>query len=114
MQDLPAENGIVATRECPAAVVVDVATGYGQVLELGTDIPSTIHVIVNVDGKLKIAQGSVYSFYQFAWPADDRLTDGKWREMRGINVNAEGYFEKDPSVTKPDWTLSYRYLYSWE
>ena len=114
MQDLPAENGIVATRECPAAVVVDVATGYGQVLELGTDIPSTIHVIVNVDGKLKIAQGSVYSFYQFAWPADDRLTDGKWREMRGINVNAEGYFEKDPSATKPEWTLSYRYQYSWE
>ena len=104
----------VATKEVPAALVVDVATAEGTVLEMGTDTPSLIQVIVKVDGKIKIAQGSVYSFYQFLWPASDRLTDSKWRQMRGVSVDESGYYNTDTSVRKPDWTLSYRYLYGWE
>lgn len=99
----------VATQECPAAIVADIATDAGgQVLEVGTDNPSLIRVIVKVDGKLKIAQGSVYSFYQFTWPMDDRLTDSKWHQMLGIKPNADGNFEPDESITKPEWTESYR------
>lgn len=99
----------VATQECPAAIVADIATDAGgQVLEVGTDDPSLIRVIVKVDGKLKIAQGSVYSFYQFTWPMDDRLTDSKWHQMLGIKPNADGNFEPDESITKPKWTESYR------
>ncbi|MCH5258228.1 MAG: DUF3160 domain-containing protein [Lachnospiraceae bacterium] len=99
----------VATQECPAAIVADIATDAGgQVLEVGTDDPSLIRVIVKVDGKLKIAQGSVYSFYQFTWPMDDRLTDSKWHQMLGIKPNADGNFEQDESITKPEWTESYR------
>ncbi len=109
-----AGGDMIATQECPAALVVDVATGSGQVLELATDVPSLIRVIVKVDGKLKIATGSVYSFYQFTWPASDRLTDSKWRQMRGVAVDESGYYNRDTSIKKPDWTLSYRYLYGWE
>lgn len=99
----------VYTQECPAAIVADIATDAGgQVLEVGTDDPSLIRVIVKVDGKLKIAQGSVYSFYQFTWPMDDRLTDSKWHQMMGIKPNADGNFEPDESITKPEWTESYR------
>ena len=99
----------VATQECPAAIVADIATdASGQVLEVGTDDPSLIRVIVKVDGKLKVAQGSVYSFYQFTWPMDDRLTDSKWHQMIGIKPNADGNFEPDESITKPEWTESYR------
>ena len=99
----------VATQECPAAIVADIATdASGQVLEVGTDDPSLIRVIVKVDGKLKIAQGSVYSFYQFTWPMDDRLTDSKWHQMMGIKPNEDGNFEQDESITKPEWTESYR------
>lgn len=99
----------VYTQECPAAIVADIATdASGQVLEVGTDNPSLIRVIVKVDGKLKIAQGSVYSFYQFTWPMDDRLTDSKWHQMMGIKPNADGNFEPDESITKPEWTESYR------
>ena len=105
----------IATQECPAAVVVDIATDpNGQVLEAGTGNPSIIYAFVKVDGKIKIAKGSVYSFYQFAWPMDDRLTDSKWRQMLGIHANEEGFYERDQSITRPEWTESYRYRYEWE
>ena len=100
----------VATQECPAALVADIATNpNGTVLEVGTGSPSLIRVIVKVDGKLKIAQGSVYSFYQFTWPMEDRLTDSKWHQMIGIKPNENGNYEVDERITKPEWTESYRY-----
>ena len=66
----------------PAAIVADVATNpNGQVLEEGTGKISEIYVVVPVDGKLRIAKGGVYSYYEFTWPMSDRLTDKKWREL---------------------------------
>ena len=81
---------------------------------MGTGNPSQIFVVIKVDGKIKLARGSVYSFYQFAWPMDDRLTDSNWRQMMAIQANEEGNYEKDSSIEKPDWTRSYRYKYAWE
>ncbi len=100
----------VSTMECPSAVVADIATNpNGEVLEMGTGRPSRIRVIVRVDGKLKIAQGSVYSFYQFPWPMENRLTDEKWRQMLAIMPNEEGMYEQtDLSDMKPAWTTGYR------
>ncbi len=69
-------------NENPAAIVADVATDpNGQVLEEGTGKISEIYVVVPVDGKLRIAKGGVYSYYEFTWPMSDRLTDKKWREL---------------------------------
>jgi hypothetical protein len=66
----------------PAAIVADVATDpNGQVLEEGTGKISEIYVVVPIDGKLRIAKGGVYSYYEFTWPMSDRLTDKKWREL---------------------------------
>jgi hypothetical protein len=66
----------------PAAIVADVATDpNGQVLEEGTGKISEIYVAVPIDGKLRIAKGGVYSYYEFTWPMSDRLTDKKWREL---------------------------------
>jgi len=68
--------------ENPAAIVADVATDpNGQVLEEGTGKISEIYVVVPIDGKLRIAKGGVYSYYEFTWPMSDRLTDKKWREL---------------------------------
>lgn len=68
--------------ENPAAIVADVATApNGQVLEEGTGKISVIYVVVPVAGKLRIASGGVYSYYEFTWPISDRLTDKKWREL---------------------------------
>lgn len=105
----------VDSGECPAALVVDIATDpNGAVLEAATGMPSTIYVLVKVDGKLKIASGSVYSFYQFSWPMEDRLTDLKWRRMMGWQPDEDGYYRYDKPVKQPEWTESYRYTYNYE
>ncbi len=107
-----ADTDSINSQEYPAAIVVDIATDpNGWVLEAGTGDPSTVYVAVKVDGKVKIARGSVYSFYQFVWPMDDRLTDEKWRVMMGIQPNEEGYYNIDPQIEQPEWTKSYRYQY---
>lgn len=101
------------SAECPAPVVADIATNpdAGQVLEIATGKPSDILVVVNVDGVLKIARGSVYSFYQFTWPADDRLTDSKWRQMTGTQADEDGNYTYRNPIERPEWTDSYRYEY---
>ncbi|HOV43342.1 MAG TPA: DUF3160 domain-containing protein [Syntrophothermus lipocalidus] len=68
--------------ENPAPVVADVATAPPElVLEEGTGYISDIYVVVPVEGKLRIARGGVYSYYEFPWPAANRLTDQKWQEI---------------------------------
>jgi hypothetical protein len=82
----------------PAAIVADVATDpNGQVLEEGTGKIYEIYVVVPVDGKLRIAKGGVYSYYEFAWPLADRLTDKKWREM----------LDSDQAPKLPEWTNAF-------
>ena len=106
------DTGVEAAQELPAAVVVDIATDpNGQVLEAATGNPSAIYVAVKVDGRVKIAKGSVYTFYQFPWPMDDRLTDSKWRYLMGYQADENGNWNYDgePPVKQPEWTQSYRY-----
>jgi hypothetical protein len=66
-----------------AAVVADVATDpLGQVLEVAIGRINEIYVAVpDGAGGLHIAKGGVFSYYEFAWPMDNRLTDEQWREM---------------------------------
>lgn len=105
-----ADSEWFASSECPAPVVVDIATDpSGQVLEAATGRPADILVVVKVDGVVKIARGSVYSFYQFTWPAEDRLTDSKWRWMTGCQSDEDGNYNLDNPFEQPEWTNSYRY-----
>lgn len=98
------------SAECPAPIVADIATNSsGQVLEAATGKPSDIYVAVKVDGVLKVARGSVYSFYQFTWPAEDRLTDSKWRWLIGCQQDENGNYNFDNPVERPEWTDGYRY-----
>ena len=82
----------------PAAIVTDVATDVGgQVLQEATGHIQAIYAAVPVDGKLRLAIGGVYSYYEFTWPMNDRLTDSKWREL----LNAG---EAPP---QPNWTEAF-------
>lgn len=110
------DEGMVSSQEIPAAIVVDIATDpNGSVLEAATGDPSVIYVVVKVDGKIKIARGSVYSFYQFMQPLEDRMTDSTWRQLMGIQADEEGYYYNyENRIEKPEWTDSYRYYYEWE
>lgn len=115
IKDTAGETEAINSQEYPAAVVVDIATDpNGTVLEAATGNPSGIYVLVKVEGKLKIAKGSVYSFYQFPWPMEDRLTDSKWRQMMGLQTDESGYYNYNNRLPQPEWTESYRYRYEWE
>jgi hypothetical protein len=90
------EGGFPTMDEEPqAAVIADVATDPDPdsdgvpnpvVLEEAVGRIDEIHAVVPVveeDGTvyLQVAKGGVFSYYEFPWPADDRLTDEKWRQM---------------------------------
>jgi hypothetical protein len=85
----------VMDEEPQAAVIADVATApdpdgdgvpnpvaleeaVGRIDEIYAVVP-----IVNDDGSvfLQVAKGGVFAYYEFQWPADDRLTDDAWRAM---------------------------------
>lgn len=65
----------------PAPIIADVATDPNCcVLEVGTGYIEPIFVVFPIDGKLRVGKGGVYSYYEFSWPMNDRLTDEKWRD----------------------------------
>jgi len=87
-----------------APIVADVATGLdpitgdGAVLEEGTGYIFEIYVAVpDGAGGLHIAKGGVYSYYEFPWPMDDRLTDEKWRDILAAGETPD----------RPEWTTAF-------
>ncbi|MBR2836418.1 MAG: DUF3160 domain-containing protein [Coriobacteriales bacterium] len=85
------------TRNFPAAVITDIATNAqtGNVLEIATGRVAEISVVVPVDGSLRVATGTVYTFYEFEQPGYDRLTDSAWRQMIGIAAGEDGRYNRD-------------------
>lgn len=107
--DAPAEAGgyPVGGEDIQAAVIADVHTDpdpYGDnslravVLEEGVGRIFTIYVVVPIEGELVVTKGGVFSYYEFPWPAGDRLTDEKWREM----------LDGGQAPALPGWTVSFR------
>ena len=95
-------------QEIPASLVTDIATDpNGRVLQIGNAKPAEILVIVPVEGKLRIASGVVYNFYQFEQPIGQRLTDTEWRQKTGEWAGSDGWFHRDETLEKPWWTESY-------
>ncbi len=87
--DSPEDGDRAFMEEEPqAAVIADVATDpwpEPTVLEEAVGRVNEIHVVVpvveaNGTTMLQVAKGGVYSYYEFPWPASDRLTDEKWRQ----------------------------------
>lgn len=78
------------------ALVADVHTDVnsGQVLEEATGDPARLYVLAEIGGKLYVAQGAAYSYYEFKQPMSARLTDEAWQEMIDM--------EQTPAM--PAWT----------
>lgn len=65
------------------SMIADVHTDANtkKVLEVGTGkIDWLLVEHESKDGRIGIAVGPVFSYYEFAWPMEDRLTDEKWRD----------------------------------
>ena len=68
------------STDLDSAVVADIQSGPDGILELGTGRISRILVLVPDDsGAFQVAQGAVYSYYEFTSPPGVRLTDEEWR-----------------------------------
>ena len=82
-----------------AALVADVATDpEGQVLEEAVGHVDEIVVVVpDGQGGLQLAKGGVFSYYEFPWPMNDRLTDEAWRAM----------LDAGQAPDRPPWTSSF-------
>jgi hypothetical protein len=98
-------------EEPQAAVIADVATDPDPdsdgipnpvVLEEAVGRIDEIHAVVPIveeDGAsyLQVAKGGVFSYYEFPWPADDRLTDETWRQM----------LDGGQAPPRPEWIESF-------
>ncbi|MCK4550689.1 MAG: DUF3160 domain-containing protein, partial [Candidatus Aenigmarchaeota archaeon] len=77
-------------------IIADVhtETNTKKALEVGTGkIDWIIVAHASKDGRVGLAVGPMFSYYEFPWPMDDRLTDEKWREMLNADVPPE----------RPEW-----------
>lgn len=81
----------------PVPVVAAVAGGGDQVLEVGVGYVDRIYVVVPLEGGLHVAQGGVFSYYEFTQPRGERLTDQEWQQrLTGANPPAS-----------PPWTANF-------
>jgi hypothetical protein len=62
----------------PIPVIAAVSGWEDSVLEAGVGFLDRIYVAVPLEGKLEIAQGGVFSYYEFSQPRSNRLTDQAW------------------------------------
>ena len=56
-----------------------------------------IYVAVHVDGQVVLTRGGIFSYYEFTWPMDDRLTDEAWQDM----------LTQGEAPPLPSWTASF-------
>ncbi len=83
----------------PMPVIADVHTEpmSGTVLEEGVGYPYAIYVICNIAGVPTLTKGAGFSYFEFTWPMNDRLTDEKWRDMLNNGRQPQ----------RPAWTSSF-------
>lgn len=79
-----------------SALIADVATGIGRVLEEGVGYPAKIYV-VTPNAPYEIAVGAVYTYYEFTVEPSDRMTDADWQSM----------LESGNAPDAPVWTSSF-------
>lgn len=79
------------------ALIADVHTGGMRALEEAVGKADDLIAIVPIEGKLYMARGSAFSYYEFTVPISERLTDEAWKKM----------LEEGKAPPRPFWTKSY-------
>lgn len=55
------------------------------VLEEAIGNPMIIYVAVEIEGRIVLTRGGIFSYYEFEQPLEDRLTDEAWQEMLDLD-----------------------------
>jgi hypothetical protein len=79
-----------------AALVADIATGIGRVLEEAIGQPAIIYVIPP-DDPTRVSIGAIFTYYEFFVSPDQRMTDETWQRS----------VESGQTPENPTWTSSF-------
>jgi hypothetical protein len=79
------------------ALVADVHTAFGEALTVGIGRADHLVAFVPIEGKLYLAKGSAFSYYEFKQPISNRLTDKAWKDR----LNA------GKAPPRPHWVSSF-------
>lgn len=77
----PLEASATPASEPALPVIIAFEPNRDRVVQAGVAALDRIYVLVPLDGKVYIAQGGVYSFYEFSLPLLSQLNDRTWRWM---------------------------------
>ena len=61
-------------------VIAAVSGAQNEVLEVGIGWIDRLYVAVPLEGGMQVAQGGIFSYYEFRQPRSQRLTDEEWRD----------------------------------
>jgi hypothetical protein len=82
----------------PEVPIVAAVSGAGEsVLEAATGYVDRIYVVVPLEGGLEVAQGGVFSYYEFIQPRSNRLTDDEWRQQ----------LDDGTAPDRPEWAKAF-------
>jgi len=87
-------------RTLKTILIADVHTDPNtmKILEVGCGYVDYIIVVVKMpNGEMYAAVGPIFTYYEFAWPVNKRLTDEEWRSI----------LEKGEAPGRPEWIKSY-------
>jgi hypothetical protein len=92
-----------STEGTDMAIIADVASARVSrlnktfALEEGVGGALPIYVAVPFKGRRQIARGAIFTYYEFTQPAEDRLSDEKWRAL----------LDSPAAPPLPFWTKSF-------
>jgi hypothetical protein len=97
--ELPTDDLLVSEADEKMALIADVHTDPNteQVLEEAIGNPMIIYVAVLINGQVVLTRGGTFSYYEFAQPMSNRLTDEEWQDMLDAG--------EEPAM--PSWTISF-------
>ena len=79
---VPGQQVVSHPQELPPIPMVSyIKADQEHSLQVGMGFLNRIYVLVPLNGSLQIAQGGVFSYYEFPLPDQERMTDGRWRKV---------------------------------
>ncbi len=77
-------EGMTNDEDRSMATVADVHTDPNTrtALEEGVGSPLSVLALIPFEGKTYIAEGGMFSYYEFAKPMSERMTDAQWQGMK--------------------------------
>jgi hypothetical protein len=78
---LAAQGSNVSSITFPVPIITTISRTGGRVLQAGIGLVNRMYVLVPWNDEVMIAQGPVFSYYEFVLPNEDEIDDQGWRQV---------------------------------